>query len=342
MGKHKLRMALMIGLVMILVWSSIVAIAEKSRFDPVNPYIVESTTEEKAEIEQISEGESTTLTIFVILAIISLILLGTTGVVLLRKQKHKYDIQINFLRKRMSEIKSEADARIKAEHNRSEMRMGNLQRRNAREMDGLKVKSKKEISELKETADSLQNGLDLYREQYRRAVVLHPNLNEEINRMIIKENEERDIKIAKEFDVAAGDFYGRSATRYMVDELKKTLEMYADLSTAQKSLVKADVNRIRQMLDEAIAFEKKYEQEKENEQRMQSAKQVETKIQSLIGIINVGIATDYGQLLYAKRIYDELDRETAKFVNQALIDKLIRLLDESKKDRYGVYYPRSI
>ena len=236
----------------------------------------------------------------------------------------------------MSEIRSEADARIRAERIRNNASISSLRRRSARELDEFKVKNENEVKELKETVASLQNGLELYREQYRRAVVLHPNLTEEINRMIIKENEERDIKSAREFDNVASDFDGRSATRHMVDELKKTLDMYANLSPAQKSLVKANVNRLRQMLDEAIAFEKKYEQEKENEQRKQSAKTAETKIQSIMGDIKVGIATDYAKLSYAKRIYDELDHETAKFVDQALIDKLIRLFYEAKKDRYGV------
>ena len=342
MGKRKLRMALMIGLVMILVWSSIVAIAEKNRFEPVNPYAVELSTEEESEIEieqikkEVNESWLSTLTTFATLEIILLILAGITSIILLRKQKNKFVSQIDFLKKRMSEIRSEADARIRAERIRNNASISSLRRRSARELDEFKVKNENEVKELKETVASLQNGLELYREQYRRAVVLHPNLTEEINRMIIKENEERDIKSAREFDNVASDFDGRSATRHMVDELKKTLDMYANLSPAQKSLVKANVNRLRQMLDEAIAFEKKYEQEKENEQRKQSAKTAETKIQSIMGDIKVGIATDYAKLSYAKRIYDELDHETAKFVDQALIDKLIRLFYEAKKDRYGV------
>ena len=345
MGKRKFRMALMIGLVMILV-CNIIAIAEKSRFDPVDSTIVELPTEEEIEIEQIrkqiDESWSTTLTTFITIAILVLILVSTTSVLLIRKQKHKYDSQINFLRRRMSEIKNEADARIRTERNRNDTYVSNLRRRNALDMDGYKVKNEREVRELKDMVESLQNGLNLYREQYRRTAILHPNLAEEINRMIIKENEERDIKSAKEFDTAASEFDGRSATRHMVDSLKKTLDMYANLSPAQKGLIKADVKRLKQMLDEAIASEKKYEQEKEKEQRMQSAKLAESQIQRLMGDIKVGIATDYDRLAYAKKIYDKLDCETAKFVNQALIDKLIRLLCEAKKDRYGVYYPRNI
>ena len=96
------------------------------------------------------------------------------------------------------------------------------------------------------------------------------------------------------------------------------------------------------MLEEAITFEKKYEQEKVKEQQMQSAKEASEQIQRMIGGMKVGIATDYDRLVRAKKIYDRLDNESAKFVNQPLLDRLTRLLCEAKRDKFGAFYPRNI
>ena len=118
--------------------------------------------------------------------------------------------------------------------------------------------------------------------------------------------------------------------------------MYTLLSPSQKSLVKADVTRIKRMLEEAIAFRKKYEEEKEKESQMQSARHVDEQIQMIIGDIKVAIATDYDRLLLAQKLYNRLDRETAKFVNKSLLDRLSKLLYEAKADKYREFVPRNV
>lgn len=340
------RRLLVIGLVIILACLNLCAMAEDNGgITNGSGEIITETTDDVdfTKIrEEIDESWASTVTTFALMSVAAFVVITVGGIVLLRKQKHKYEIVISSLRRQMTGIKSEADAKIRAEKAMNDAHIYSIKQNNARDLKGAMLSNEKTIRELKETIETLQKGVDLYREQYRRATVLHPNLEEEINRMLVRENEERNIERAKAFDVAAGEFDGRSATRHMVDSLKKTLNMYTMLSPAQKNLVKADVNRIKRMLEEAITFEKKYEQEKVKEQQMQSAKEASEQIQRMIGGMKVGIATDYDRLVRAKKIYDRLDNESAKFVNQPLLDRLTRLLCEAKRDKFGAFYPRNI
>ena len=249
---------------------------------------------------------------------------------------------INCLKKRMLSMKGEADSKLQSERAVNDANLYGIRQSNERKLNSINLSHRKEIQALEENIESLEIGLKLYREQYERAVRLYPSLEEEINRMVVKENEERDLERARAFDVAASEFDGRSATRQMVEDLKKTLEMYTLLSPSQKSLVKADVTRIKRMLEEAIAFRKKYEEEKEKESQMQSARHVDEQIQMIIGDIKVAIATDYDRLLLAQKLYNRLDRETAKFVNKSLLDRLSKLLYEAKADKYREFVPRNV
>lgn len=346
MRSGEVRRFLIIGLMIILVSLNLCAMAEDNGgITNGSGEIITETTDDVdvAKIrEEIDESWASTLTAFVMMSVAAFVVIMVGGIVLHRKQKHKYETVISSLRGQMTGIRREADAKIRAERAMNDAHIYSIKQNNAREMNGARLANEKTIRKSQETIETLQKGVELYREQYRRATVLHPNLEEEINRMLVRENEERNIERAKAFDVAAGEFDGRSATRYMVDSLKKTLDMYAMLSPAQKNLVKADVNRIKRMLEEAIAFEKKYEQEKVKEQQMQSAKEASEQIQRMIGGMKVGIATDYDRLVRAKKIYDRLDNESAKFVNQPLLDRLTRLLCEAERDKFGAFYPRNM
>ena len=340
------RRFLIIGLVLILACLNLCAMAEDNGgVTNGSGEIITETTEDVdvARIrEEIDESWASTITTFALISAAAFVVITVGGMVLLRKQKCKYETVISSLRRQMTGIRSEADAKIRAERAMNDAHIYSIKQNNARDLKGAMLSNEKTIRELKETIETLQKGVDLYREQYRRATVLHPNLEEEINRMLVRENEERNIERAKAFDVAASEFDGRSATRQMVEDLKKTMEMYTLLSPSQKSLVKADVNRIKRMLEEAIAFRKKYEEEKVKESQMQSAKYVEEQIQMIIGDIKVAIATDYDRLLLAQKLYNRLDRETAKFVNKSLLDRLSKLLYEAKADKYREFVPRNV
>ena len=137
--------------------------------------------------------------------------------------------------KRMFSMKGEADAKLQSERAVNDANLYGIRQSNERKLNSINLSHRKEIQALEENIESLEIGLKLYREQYERAVRLYPSLEEEINRMVVKENEERDLERARAFDVAASEFDGRSATRQMVEDLKKTLEMYTLLSPSQKS-----------------------------------------------------------------------------------------------------------
>lgn len=207
------------------------------------------------------ESWASTLTTFVLFAALVVVTLLITGFVLYRKQKNKYEDMIACLNTQMSNIKKGADAKLKVERDRYKGYCDSIKYTSERNLEKMRAIDARKICELKENIESLQVGLDLYREQYRRALVLHPSLEDEINHMIANEKREHDIECARAFDEAASEFDGRSATRQMFEDLKKTMELYNRLTPAQKTLVCGDVKRIKQMLEESTAFKKKYEQE---------------------------------------------------------------------------------
>lgn len=283
-----------------------------------------------------------TVSTFAVIAIALFVAMFKVGLILYHNQKNKYEAVISGLKKRMLTMKSESDAKLQSERAVNDANLYGIRQSNERKLKSVISNYEREIQELKDNVKSLEKGLGLYKQQYERATALHPSLEEEINQMIAKENEERDLERARAFDAAASEFDGRSATRQMVEDLKKTMDIYMLLSPSQKSLVKADVNRIKRMLEEAIAFRKKYEEEKVKESQMQSAKHVEEQIQMIIGDIKVAIATDYDRLLLAQKLYNELDCETAKFVDKSLLDRLTKLLYEAKADKYRDFAPCNI
>lgn len=124
---------------------------------------------------------------------------------------------------------------------------------------------KSELKKLNDTIESLQKGLDLYKEQYRRALVLHPGLDNEIDKMIKEEVIMADIDKANEFDTAAGRFDGVSANRYIVEELEQVIIMYNKLTSAQKHYVVSDIQKIYNLYSASFNLQKKYLKKKEEE-----------------------------------------------------------------------------
>ena len=348
MRNGKLRKFLAIGLVVVFFLFGVNAIAEESGLAEFESgeTVAKLTTSDSVDIDEIrkeiDESWASTITTFTMGGIAVFVVIIVAGLMLHRKQRRKYEAVISGLKKRMFSMKGEAEAKLQSERALNNAERYSIRESNERKLNSINLSHRKEIQALEENIESLEIGLKLYREQYERAVRLYPSLEEEINRMVVKENEERDLERARAFDVAASEFDGRSATRQMVEDLKKTLEMYTLLSPSQKSLVKADVTRIKRMLEEAIAFRKKYEEEKEKESQMQSARHVDEQIQMIIGDIKVAIATDYDRLLLAQKLYNRLDRETAKFVNKSLLDRLSKLLYEAKADKYREFVPRNV
>lgn len=126
---------------------------------------------------------------------------------------------------------------------------------------------KNEVKRLQEYNTSLQNGLDLYKEQHRRALILHPDLENEIDRMIKEEIIRDDIAKANEFDELASRFISRSASRYIAKELEQVLSAYNRLTNAQKHYVMADVQKLFALYESSFKLQSEYLRRKKEEEK---------------------------------------------------------------------------
>lgn len=126
---------------------------------------------------------------------------------------------------------------------------------------------KSEVKKLQEYNTSLQSGLDMYKEQHRRALILHPDLENEIDRMIKEEIIRSDIAKANEFDELASKFVSRSASRYIVEELEKVFCVYNNLTDSQKHYVMADVQKLSALYEASFKLQSEYLRRKEEQEQ---------------------------------------------------------------------------
>lgn len=115
-----------------------------------------------------------------------------------------------------------------------------------------------EIKKLQEYNNSLQNGLDMYKEQQRRALILHPDLENEIDRMIKEEIIRADIEKAKEFDELANNVAYKTASRYIADELKDVLTKYNELTDNQKGYIASNIEQIYSLYEASSRLQNMY------------------------------------------------------------------------------------
>lgn len=137
------------------------------------------------------------------------------------------------------------------------------------ELRKITVQFKNEVNKLQEYNTSLQSGLDMYKEQQRRALILHPDLESEIDRMIKNEVIQADIEKAREFDKAAEKVAFKAASRYMVEELEMVFDIYNKLSEAQKQYVATDMEKLSYLYQASNELQKahlKRQKEEENKQ----------------------------------------------------------------------------
>lgn len=129
---------------------------------------------------------------------------------------------------------------------------------NASKIEKLQARHKNEMRNLREMNASLQKGFDMYKEQYRRALLLYPNLDIEIDKMIKEEMVKADISKANEFDEFASRFVSRSASRYITEELEQLFIRYDSLTDEQKHYVMADIEKLSDLLNASLKLQQEY------------------------------------------------------------------------------------
>lgn len=161
---------------------------------------------------------------------------------------------------------------LKSERNKNLKTYNELIGEYESEIRKITAQFKSEVNKLAEYNISLQNGLDLYKEQQRRALILHPDLESEIDRMIKNEIIQADIEKAHEFDKAAEKVAFKAASRYMVEELEMVFDMYNKLSEAQKQYVATDMEKLSYLYQASNELQKAHLKRQKEEEDKQIAK----------------------------------------------------------------------
>lgn len=205
------------------------------------------------------------------------------------------------------------------------------------EDEGNMNKQKKEyeskIKELQEHNESLQNGLDMYKEQQRRALILHPDLETEIDRMIKEEIIRNDIEKANEFDKIADEVIHKSASRYIVDELREVFDAYNKLTNNQKGYVVTDIEKLSYLYKASLGFYNAYLQRQEEEKNKQIAINTYNQISTIVANITFGTRHNLQQLNVAMRLYKTLSDNAKQYFDNSIMKKVEELMEQAKFDQ---------
>lgn len=200
-------------------------------------------------------------------------------------------------------------------------------------MNKQKKEYESQIKELQEHNASLQNGLDLYKEQQRRALILHPDLEAEIDRMIKEEIVRNDIEKAKEFDEIADKIAHKSASRYIVDELKEVFDAYNKLTNNQKGYVVTDIEKLSYLYNASLGFYNAYLQRQEEERNKQIAINTYNQINTIVTNITFATRHNLQQLNVAMRLYETLSDNAKQYFDNSIMEKVKELMEQAKFDQ---------
>ena len=140
--------------------------------------------------------------------------------------------------------------KLEANYNLSEGRFSDL----SKKYDNLIEKSLEDQSTIRILQNSLTNLKEQYdglHERHRRAKALHPDLDKEIEDMILKEIEDKRRAIAKAFDDKAAAFINKKPGTGLIFNLNVLLSDYKELTSDQKKYVTTDIEKIEKLLRES-------------------------------------------------------------------------------------------
>lgn len=200
-------------------------------------------------------------------------------------------------------------------------------------MNKQKKEYESKIKELQEHNESLQNGLDMYKEQQRRALILHPDLETEIDRMIKEEIIRNDIEKANEFDKIADEVIHKSASRYIVDELREVFDAYNKLTNNQKGYVVTDIEKLSYLYKASLGFYNAYLQRQEEEKNKQIAINTYNQISTIVANITFGTRHNLQQLNVAMRLYKTLSDNAKQYFDNSIMKKVEELMEQAKFDQ---------
>lgn len=189
---------------------------------------------------------------------------------------------------------------------------------------------------LESSLSKVQNELANLKDRYSRVLKIYPDTDTKVDEMIKTEQIARDKRIAASVDSHISDVIDLGPDKDIVLRLSSVISEYEHLTSDQKTYIKNDISKLKNLYILSLHLEEEYQKELEKERikkRKKDAKSVTEKILAVISAIGCARAHHLYKLNDAKDLYDDLDHETKKFVDHSVISKLDSLISAAKRDK---------
>jgi len=200
----------------------------------------------------------------------------------------------------------------------------------------LENRNDKLVSELR----TLQKSFDVSTDRHRRILKIYPDADTKVDEMIKAELIEKDKKAANSVDSLISSVINLSPSKDIVNKLNSVISSYSALTKAQKQYIKSDIKKLNTLYTASSQLKEDYEKALEEErirklteQRKSKASSVTKEILAVIALVRIARANDLSKLRNAKSLYDDLDYETQKYVDDDTISKLDDLIAAAKRDK---------
>lgn len=279
-----------------------------------------------------SESEPTSAAyftvLFAILGSLFFIALLIYIIMLISKKIKKRKNLINELNNEIAKLNNENE-NLKKLHVAEKESLNKTIRNLSQEKEGLK-------SNLSESEEKLLKLTD----RYNRAVKIYPDCDKKIDDMIKAELIEKDKKAASLVDSLISDVIILTASKDIVERLRRVISKYSNLTKSQKQYVTSDVSKLNSLYNSSVKLKEDYERKLEEErlerltnERKAKASSITKEIMAIISLVGIAKANDLSRLRDAKELYEDLDHETQRYVDNSLISKLDSLISAAKRDK---------
>lgn len=199
---------------------------------------------------------------------------------------------------------------------------------------------KYEKEQLEVCLNNSQKELDVIKDRYGRAIKLYPDVDKAVDAMIEAEIIAKDKEAARVVNSLINSVVDYIPDKNLVNRLERVISKYDALTENQKQYVETNINKVRRIYDESVQLKRQYErqveeerQRKLTEQRKEKANDITKQILGIIALVGIARANDLSRLRDAKRLYENLDRETQGFVDKSVISNLDSLISAAKRDK---------
>ena len=263
-----------------------------------------------------------TIGIIVILALFAYIIL------LIARKIKKRKALISELNKRISNL----------EKSNSNLTKQNIADKNA--SNKIIDKLKQDKNTLTITLSQTKNELTTLKDRYARILKIYPDANAKVDEMLKQEQIEKDKSLAASVDSHISEVISLSPNKDIIDKVFSVMSEYKNLTKEQRAYIKNDFTKLKNLYVNSLKlkedYEKKLEEErirKLTEQRKKKADSVTKQILAVIAGIGIARANDLYELNEAKDLYEYLDSETKRYVDDSVISDLNSLIAAARRDK---------